>query len=50
MVLLPIIYKYFCNAMQLLEAETKLIYIIHFKDSVFKFYNIFVLKYIYRLS
>jgi hypothetical protein len=50
MVLLPVIYKCFCNAMQLLEVETKLIYITHFKDSLFKLDNIFVLQCMYILS
>lgn len=41
MVLLPVIYKCFCNTMQLLEAETKLKCVIHLKDFLFKLDNIF---------
>ena len=47
MVLLPVIYKCFCNTMQLLEGETKLIYMIHLKDFLFKLDNFFITIYVH---
>ena len=39
----------FCNTKQMLEAETKLIYIIHLKTLLFKLGSVLLLKYMYML-
>ena len=39
------IYQSLCNSVQLLQAETKLIYIIHLKPSLFQLHKVLLLKY-----
>jgi len=41
------IQSFFFNTKKLLEAETKLIYIVHLKAFLFQLHNVLLIKYVY---